>query len=147
MSLGFLLWLFRRAFFIHIVFIALFFILPSSISAYVFEENSSLPDCSSRPACGPDPGDCANGAKVGDGHCGGSCAAGITWMTYHTVCKNEGDPNIQDHDCVWHYIQGSANYSTGDKCISGKKGLRPGYCSGGYGSLYKTCCSGGAAVA
>jgi len=90
---------------------------------------------------------CNNGPNNNDSNgCGTACGCGQPWS------KNRIGPEVSGDYCKplgglpWYYIKIDDICSTGDKCISGEKGLRAGSCNCSYGGLYKTCCSGSTPV-
>ncbi len=97
-------------------------------------------------ACaGSQPPDCAIGAAgVCPHQCGGAstacCGQGSTWTKYTTSCRVVNSDNGL---CDWVWVKGPRICSTGDKCVAGETGLRPGMCNCSFGaSIYKTCCNG-----
>lgn len=87
--------------------------------------------------------ECNNGPTNQDsGGCGEACGASTEpWSKYKCSSKCGG---LGGNYC---FIKIGVVCSTGDKCVSGDKGLRPGYCDcGSSGPLYKSCCRGSTAV-
>jgi len=107
--------------------------------------SGDYPLCSQTCSGSPPLGDfCYNGPSTSDpGACTTPCGFGQTWSRYDAVCVQTSPSS-----CQYGYTY-ALSYSTGDKCISGETGLRPGYCgAGSYGDyMYKTCCSGSTPVA
>ena len=117
--------------------------LSIAVFAYEYKDNPSDYTRCTGTCTGGDPGGCANGGTIGDGHCGSVCDGGKTWTKYDSDCELQKYDIDGEEVCRWIRVQGGEVFSTGDKCMSGDKGLRPGYCDGGTGSsIYKTCCNG-----
>ena len=88
---------------------------------------------------------CNNGPNANDsGGCGNPCGQGTDPWTKYQCQYSPGT-------CGWLgycYVKLGPVCSTGDKCVPGETGLRPGYCDcGTSGPIYKTCCSGSTPVA
>jgi len=93
--------------------------------------------------------ECNNGPNNRDSNgCGRPCYNGEPWSKYEV---NNSCGSLPFGWAWWgtNICAQRIGYicSTGDKCVSGEKGLRPGYCDcGSSGPLYKTCCSGSTPV-
>jgi len=140
----------KSALFLFSLVVLLFIFTKESFAATIFFDTAppTGPNYSEVSAsfCGV-AADCANTytTSTGNSACGlNGCGDGLNWTKYHLTCLY----NSEEQNYEGYYEQlGERVYSIGDKCISGETGLRPGYCGGGYGEMYKRCCSGSTPVA
>jgi hypothetical protein len=90
---------------------------------------------------------CFNGpSNSNSGGCGTPCNCGSAWSQYDKQIGGSGDFCEIVKGITYHIVRVKDVCMTGDKCISGEKGLRYGTCDCGYGGIYKTCCSGSTPV-
>ncbi len=132
--------------FLTVIFILAFFLTAAPrVQAYL-RLDGKYPNCHTT-CIGTKPDDCYNGpTNTNSGGCGTACGVGDAWSHYSAACKNVAKPDNPEY-CEYVWVKAADKVcSTGDKCISGEKGLRAGSCDCSYGGLYKTCCKGNKAV-
>lgn len=127
-----------------IALIFLLFILPTNSFAAIFYDTQPPSGANytivSAEFCGV-AAQCANTytTSTRNSACGlNGCGGGLNWTKYELTCIYD----VVGFRYDGYYQQlGERVYSIGDKCISGETGLRPGFCNGNYGDIYKRCCS------
>ena len=125
---------------------------------FFFYFSSSASNVLAYPVCGFDEKDSCDLPIVSDSYCAGipnpgTCAKSVSCPACETssgdCCPNVPSWTKWNARCVqirtglysWAWVYDVFVCSTGDKCVPGETGLRPGYCDCSYGtSIYKYCC-------